>query len=211
MVTRRHARRRAAVPARARRRRSPACCSRSATGMAARSATASSAWSRSASARPARTILGVLLTIAGVDVPHRHLARRRPPPHGPRRPQLAHKRVRSVRAAPTPSSRRLPGTRGGVRAAGRRQARLPRPRHRLGLVGPSPILYDAATEEDDDDVHESQDQLFPTPPSRSASTSFPTAACSRSRSRAAGRTARRTSASPRPSSRASRTSASRRP
>src|SRR5207237_1865516 len=29
-------------------------------------------------------------------------------------------------------------------------------------VGPPPMLYDAATQEDPDDVHESQEQLFPT-------------------------------------------------
>ncbi len=150
------------------------------------------------------TILGVLLTIAGVllltgaslgailrrtgrVVRRVRMPKPRPSAHEPESDSRSESDSRLRAAAGTP---------------GRRQARLPRPRHR-----PIRRLVPSSTRRDRRDARSRSSSSLRPP----ATTSCRTASCSRPRSRASARTARRRSGSPTRSSPASRTSASRRP
>ena len=211
MVAQERARRRPPVPARPRRRARRADADARHGARRRSSATGSSRSSALGLGTTGATILGVLLTIAGVlfltGACLGAILRRSG--HAVRQRAHAASSASCARRAPAE-----PGPISEPRSVARRRSTsstTTRTSISDSISGPAPMLYDArARRASDAETHESQETLFdraePSPPT----TSCRTARCCSSRSRASARTARRPSASPRRSSRASRTSASRR-
>ena len=154
------------------------------------------------------TILGVLLTIAGLllltGASLGAIVRRTG--HAV---QLAHTRVRAAKLTLEPAPREA--VRAPAGTAGRRQARLPRPRLRLDLRSAADARPRRAGRARFDRPRRTARRRCSTHrPLLAPTTSFRTGRCYGSRSRAPARTGKRDSASPRRSSRASRISVSRR-